>query len=317
MSPTASRSEETVAFIGLGRMGHPMARHLARAGYRLIASDIRPDVVRSFAETYGAVATAGPDDCAGASVIITMLPSSRQVEEVLTGDGKSAGLANLLAPGSLVIDCSTSEPMSTRRLGETLARRNIAMVDAPVAGGVVFAEDGSLDALVGGAEADIARATPIIESFAKQILVCGPLGSGHAMKALNNFVNAQALLTYAEAMAVGAKFGIAMPVMVQSLESATTGRNHPFEKKIVRQVLGRKFASGMALGLISKDVGIARKLAEELGIWSPVTDRTAELWNEAVEVVGAMADQTEVVKLWEGKAGVELRGEVGAASGKQ
>jgi len=298
---------ETVAFVGLGRMGHPMARHLTQAGFSVIAADIRPDVVKAFAETFSATPARGPRDIAKAAVVITMLPSSKQVSEVLIGSDEATGLVELLAPGSLVIDCSTSEPMSTRRIGAKLASRDIAMVDAPVAGGVVFAEDGSLDALIGGAPADIERARPILKAFSKQALVCGPLGSGHAMKALNNFVNAQALLTYAEAMTVGAKFGIDMAVIVRALESATTGRNHPFEKKIVRQVLERKFASGMALSLISKDVGIARQLAGELGVWAPITDQTSNLWSEAVTAVGALADQTEVVKLWEGKAGVELR----------
>lgn len=298
---------ETIAFVGLGRMGNPMARHLVKAGHRLIAADIRADVVRSFADAHGAVPAHGPEDIAKASVVITMLPSSRQVTDLLLGEGGSKGLAELLAPGSLVIDCSTSEPMATRHLGEALAAHNIAMVDAPVAGGVVFAEDGSLDVLVGGTEADLARARPILMGFAKSILVCGPLGAGHAMKALNNYVNAQVLLTYAEALTVGSKFGISMPTMVQALEAATTDRNHPFGKKIVRQVLSGKFASGMALGLISKDVGIARGLAKELGVWAPIADLTDELWADAAKSVGPMVDQTEVVKLWEGKSGLELR----------
>lgn len=300
-------SNETIAFVGLGRMGDPMARHLVEAGHRLIAADIRADVVRSFAEAHGAVAADGLEDIAKASVVITMLPSSRQVTDLLLGEGGAKGLADLLAPGTLVIDCSTSEPLATRHFGEALAARGVAMVDAPVAGGVVFAEDGSLDVLVGGAQTDIARARPILMSFAKSILVCGPLGAGHAMKAINNYVNAQVLLTYAEALTVGTKFGIGMPVMVQALEAATTDRNHPFGKKIVRQVLSRNFASGMALGLISKDVGIARRLAEELGVWAPIADLTDELWAEAANRIGPAVDQTEVVKLWEGKSGLELR----------
>jgi 3-hydroxyisobutyrate dehydrogenase len=304
-----SAGAEQIGFVGLGRMGTPMARHLARAGHELTAFDIRPEVTERFCAEFGAKPARQLSDLAGCTVVITMLPTSRDVEAVLTGGEPGAGLALQLTEGSLVIDCSSSDPLATRQLGEKLAVRGIRTVDAPVAGGVVFAEDGTLDILVGGEEADIARAEPIVLAFGKAVRRCGDLGSAHAMKLLNNFVNAQALITYIEAMGVGAKFGIDREVMVAALLSATTGRNHPFEKKFINQVIPRKFASGMALGLISKDVGLAHALASRLDAWSPVLHLTAGLWAEAGRELGAGVDQTEVVRLWEKRLGVSLGGD--------
>jgi 3-hydroxyisobutyrate dehydrogenase len=232
-----------------------------------------------------------------------MLPRSEDVEAVVAGAG---GLAETMDEGSLVIDCSTSDPAVTRSLAERLEKCGIDLVDAPVAGGVVFAENGTLDVLMGGEEAAIARARPVVSAFSKECLVCGGPGAGHAMKLINNFVNANALITYAEALSVGARFGIGIDTMMSGLVSATTGRNHPLEKKIARQVLSRDFASGMPLALIAKDTGLARKLAETLGVEAPLMTLCHELWRRGEAEIGGTVDQTEIARLWERHAGVEL-----------
>lgn len=305
-APQQFKGMPRVGFVGLGRMGHHMARHIAEAKLPLTVFDIRPESVNEFCAATGArPARTLADLGANSDVVITMLPTSREVRAVVVGQG-AEGLADALAPGSLVIDCSSSDPMETRALGQDLAERSIAMVDAPVAGGVVFARDGTLDILLGGAEDARERARAVLKPVAGRFFDCGSLGAGHAMKVLNNFVNAQALLTYAEAMAAGLKFGLDPAVLVESLTAATTGRNHPFEKKIVTQVLSRRFASGMALALIAKDVGLARDLAEGLGLKAPVLNGCLELWQRAADEIGPAVDQTEVVKLWERDAGVEL-----------
>ena len=297
---------EQVGFIGIGRMGFPMARNIAERGFPVTVFDIRAEQMRLFCADRPARAASSLADLRGASVIVTMLPTSKEVEEVILGGPQGKGLAHLVAPGTLIVDCSTSDPVVTQRLGGALAERGIAMIDAPVMGGVVFAEDGTLDIFAGGAAADIARAEPIVRCFGKQIFACGALSFAHAMKAINNFVNAQALVTYAEAMTVGAKFGISLDVMTAALTAATTGRNHPFEKKMVKQVLSGKFASGMALRLIAKDVSLALSVAKSTGSWSPIIAQTAELWSQAAGELGGEADQTMVARLWEQKTGVAL-----------
>lgn len=305
--PRTGAPQPRVGFVGLGRMGHHMARHIAEAKRPLTVFDIRPETVDEFCQATGArparSLTGLGESC---DVVLTMLPTSKEVRAVLVGDDAEVGLVDALAPGSLVIDSSSSDPMETRAIGDILGKRSIAMVDAPVAGGVVFAKDGTLDILLGGEDDARERARNVLECFAGRFFDCGSLGAGHAMKVLNNFVNAQALITYAEAMSAGLKFGLDPEMMVESLTAATTGRNHPFEKKIVAQVLSRRFATGMALSLIAKDVGLARDLAQRMGMEAPVLNGCLDLWKRAAEEIGPMVDQTEVVKLWERDAGVEL-----------
>lgn len=304
---SVNAAENRVGFIGLGRMGQHMARHVANAKLPLTVFDIRADVAGDFCTNHGAKLAHSIAEVAGNSdVVITMLPTSREVRSVVTGEGDEDGLANAMAAGSLLIDCSSSDPIETRALGELLAERSIGMVDAPVAGGVVFARDGTLDILLGGDGAAVARARPILSSFGRRFFECGGLGAGHAMKVLNNFINAEALITYAEALTTGLKFGLDLKVMMESMLATTTGRNHPLEKKIVTQVLSRDFGSGISLSLIVKDVGLARHLADRMGMEAPLLNQCLALWRRASDEVGPMVDQTEVVKLWERDAGVEI-----------
>ena len=300
-------ASDRIGFVGLGRMGHLMARHIAEAGLPLTVFDIRPEVVAGFCDTLSArPAHAVPDLGGQCDVVITMLPTSKEVRAVLVGESGKGGLSATLAPGSLVIDCSSSDPVETRALGEILAERDVAMVDAPVAGGVVFAKDGTLDILLGGSDEARERARAVLTCFAGRFFECGTLGAGHAMKVLNNFINAQALITYAEALSTGLKFGLDLDVMMNSMVAATTGRNHPLEKKVAIQVLSRDFASGMALSLIAKDVGLARNLATGMGMEAPILNSCLELWKRAADEIGPLVDQTEVVRLWERDAGVEI-----------
>jgi 3-hydroxyisobutyrate dehydrogenase len=297
-------TKSDVAVIGIGRMGGPIAHHIGAAGFPLIVHDSREDAALAFAASHRACVAKRLSDLAGTPVVVLVLPSSREVGEVLAGE---QGLGSQLRPGALVIDCSSSDPMETQRLGTLLAARGIAMIDAPVAGGVIFAEEASLEALVGGDKGDIDRARPVLEAFSRSIWPCGPLGSAHAMKALNNFINAQVLVTYIEAMVIGHRFGIDMDTIATAMVAATAGRNHPFEKKVERHILNGRFETGMTLSLIAKDVGTAQALADVLGVWSPVVTATSELWAQAAREIGGGADQTEVVRLWEHRAGVELR----------
>ena len=305
-----------VGFIGIGRMGFPMAGHLANAGFDLTVFDLQAEIVERFCKTHSAAAAPTLADLAAASdAVVTMLPTSGEVRQVVLGAGAEPGLAACLPPGAMLIDSSSGDPDITREIGAKLASRAIGMIDAPVAGGVVFAEDGSLDVLVGGSPDAVARAEPVLAAFSRQSLNCGALGGGHAMKAINNFVNAQALITYAEAMTTGARAGIDIAALTAALEQATTGRNHPFQKKIVKQVLTRQFASGMALCLIAKDVDLARDIGRRMGLEAPVGTLCSELWHRAAQAVGGTADQTRVAELWERMAGVVLEAEAPEAPG--
>jgi 3-hydroxyisobutyrate dehydrogenase len=295
---------KTIAFIGLGNMGTPMAAHLAAKGFALALFDRRPEAVRTFAAAHGGRVTATLSEAArGADAAITMLPDDKAVRAVVLG---ADGLAAALAPGCVVIDMGTSDPRATVEIGAELAKRGIAYVDAPVMGGVVFAKDATLDIMVGGSDEHIARCQPIFATLGRQQFRCGALGSGHALKALANYVNAGALINLIEALAIGRKFGLDSKVMADALVQMCAGRQHPLEKKVIPQVLTRKFATGMALGLIAKDVSIAANFGHSIGALTPLADCVSAIWGKAAAEIGANADQTEVARLWEESNGVTL-----------
>ncbi len=213
-----------------------------------------------------------------------MLPDDTAVRDVVLGEG---GSASALAPGTIVIDMSTSDPRATVEIGAEPPSAAFAYVDAPVMGGVVFAKDATLDVMVGGSDADIERCQPVFSAVGRQVFRCGALGSGHALKALANYVNAGALVNLIEALAIGRKFGLDSEIMADALVHMCTGRQHPLEKKVIPQVLTHKFATGMALGLIAKDVSIAAKFGHSIGAMTPLADRVCDIWKEAEAKIGA------------------------------
>jgi 3-hydroxyisobutyrate dehydrogenase len=294
----------TIAFVGLGNMGAPMAAQLAANGFALALFDKRPQVASAFAAAHGGrIAETAADAARGADAAITMLPDDKAVRDVVLGGG---GLAAALAPGALIIDMSTSDPRATVEIGMSVAARGIHYLDAPVMGGVVFAKDGSLDVMVGGSDEDVERCMPIFAAVGRQVFRCGALGAGHALKALANYVNAGALVNLIEALAIGRKFGLDSKVMAEAMQHMCTGRQHPLEKKVIPQVLTRKFATGMALGLIAKDVSIAANFGRSIGAMTPLADCISQIWHQAEVEIGGDADQTEVARLWEEGNGVTL-----------
>jgi len=276
----------TVAFVGLGRMGRPMAARLAAAGYALKTCDL---------DGSGSARSAA-DAAAGADVLLTMLPDGpavrRVVEEALPA----------LAAGSIVLDMSSSDPPGTRALGETLAASGIALVDAPVSGGVKKAVDGTLAIMAGGDAAAIERVRPLLEKLGGRIFLTGPLGSGHAMKALNNYVSAAGLAAVAEALVMGARFGLD-PAAMTDILNASSGRNNTTEVKVKQFMLSGAFDSGFSVGLMAKDLATAAGLADALGIDAPFAHRCAELWQDAAARLGAGADHTELYRYAAERAG--------------
>jgi 3-hydroxyisobutyrate dehydrogenase len=289
-----------VGFIGLGNMGTPMAGHLAAAGYRLYVMDTATAAISRFAEKHACETPRSHAELAAACpVVITMLPNGNIVREVLTGkDGVAAGLE----PGSIVIDMSSSSPLGTRRLAEELAARGITLVDAPVSGGVVKAEQGALSIMAGGDAETVARCAPLFGAMGK-VFHTGASGTGHAMKALNNFLSAGTLALTAEAVLAGERFGLEPERMVEII-NASTGRSNSSEHKYPTFVLNRRFDSGFALGLMAKDLRLAAEMAEAGGTAHDLIDRISELWSLAEKQLGATADNTDIVRYLEAVSGV-------------
>ncbi|MCP2252721.1 3-hydroxyisobutyrate dehydrogenase [Prauserella aidingensis] len=285
----------TTLFVGLGRMGSPMAQRYA-ARYPTMLFDVDTAVSSALAGELGAEVvpslTQLPD---GIDAVILMLPDSRVVESVLLTDGLLAALP----PGALVIDMSSSEPASTRDVAQRARAAGIGYVDAPVSGGVAKALTGELSIMVGGAEADVARARQHLEPLGSTVHAVGPSGAGHAAKALNNLVSATNVAAAAEVLTVATSFGIDPAVMVEVLNSST-GRSQASEVKYPRHVLTGTYDSGFAMDLMIKDLGMARALADELGATAPVTAAAFETALAAREQLGgAGLDHTELARYYE------------------
>jgi 3-hydroxyisobutyrate dehydrogenase len=296
-----------IGFIGIGNMGNPMAGHLLKKGFDVTVYDIRPEAVKAFVAQHGGRAAASLVDAAhGMDAVITMLPDDKVVRKVVLGEGSENCLAAGLARGAIVMDMSTSNPSATRSLAEALQPRGFPVVDAPVMGGVVFAQDATLDIMAGGDAALVERVKPVLLAMGRNVMHCGGTGAAHAMKALANYVNACALINTVEAMTIGRKFGLDSKLMADALTTMCAGRNHPVGKKIVPHVMTRQYATGMALAFIAKDVRIAVETARSVGAFAPLGEKVAELWSAAAEELGGTRDQAEVARYWEEKTGVEL-----------
>lgn len=298
----------TLGFVGIGNMGVPMAAHLLAAGYDLIVYDVRPEVAQAFVDGHGGRRADSLADLAeSASIIITMLPNSDIVEQVVFGGGGGSKdrLIDALTPGKTIIDMSSSAPTRTVALGAKLADLGIELVDAPVSGGVKRAEDGTLTIMAGGRPEAVARCRPVLEAIGERIFETGALGSGHAMKALNNMVSAAGLIAAAEALLIGRRFGLEPDVMIDVL-NASTGRNNSTEKKFRQFVLSRSFASGFSLDLMLKDLTTAVKLGHDTDTPAPLSSLCRELWAAADSQLGKGADHTAVVRWLEALAEVSL-----------
>jgi 3-hydroxyisobutyrate dehydrogenase len=291
-----------IGFIGLGKMGTPMAAKLCAAGHVLTVFDTSDETVTRFLATNPGAQAASLRALAQASdAVITMLPTSAIVAEVLRSpDGVLAGLR----PGALVIEMSSGVPAITRVLANAVTLAGGVLVDAPVSGGVARAITGELAIMVGGPADAVARAEPVLRAMGTSILPTGEVGSAHAMKALNNLVSATGFLVSVEALLIGKRAGLDPAVMVDVL-NASTGMNNSTQKKLKQFVLSRAFNSGFGLELMVKDLSIALGIARDGGVAAPLSSLSRELWAAALAMeVGP--DHTDAARLSERLAGLEL-----------
>jgi 3-hydroxyisobutyrate dehydrogenase len=281
-----------------------MAAHLAYVGELTVWNRTRSRA-REFAARHGAAAADTPREAAaGADVVVTCLPTSREVEAVLEGpDGIEAGLRS----GALLIDCTSGDPASSRRIAARLAGRGVAFADAPVSGGTNGAEAGTLTVMVGGDRETFERARPILAAFGSTIEHMGPVGAGHTMKAANQALLAVNILAVGEALALVVKAGVPARAAVQVL-NASSGRSFVSEALVPERVLTGRWPRTFRLALLDKDAGIARAVLQETGIDGPIIELAAELCHRARTQLGEDADYLEAIKLVERQAGVEIRG---------
>ena len=296
------KAASVVHFIGVGAMGGPMAQRLLEGGHTVRVFDTNAQRVEAFSAQHGKQAALTADQLgAGADYVVMILPNSGIVEEVLFGKN---GLVRRLKKNTMIIDMTSGQPEMTLSMGERLAALDILFIDAPVSGAVPRAQNGTLTIMTGGEAAVIDQAEPLLSRMGT-VTRTGALGSGHAMKALNNLVSCAGYLIGIEALIIGSKFGLDPNTMVDVLNSST-GMNNSTQKKFKQYVLSRKFDSGFPLHMMVKDIAIAMGLARNLGVPSPFGHLCLDLWSGAKGVLGPNVDHTEVARLSEQLAGWQI-----------
>jgi len=294
-----------IGFVGIGAMGTPMAANLAQAGYKLMIYDIDPKRTTDFASTHEVeVAPNLAELGTRCATIITMLPDDKAVCKVLCGEKdnfQNCAAANLKV-GSTVIDMSSSSPVSTRELGRLFEARGVKFIDAPVSGGVKRAITAELAIMVGGDGAVLEECRPLFAKLGNQIFHAGPLGAGHAIKALNNYVSAAGLVAACEAVIVGKRFGLEPNVIVDIL-NASSGMNNTTRVKMKQFMLSGAFNAGFTTGLMAKDLRTALEVAREMHGPSRLSEHCVAIWNDAEQSLGPAADHTEIFKYLEKSEG--------------
>jgi 3-hydroxyisobutyrate dehydrogenase len=288
-----------VGFVGIGNMGWPMAARLVQAGYEVTAADVAPGRAAAFAAEVGGRAGGSVADAARGDALITMLPASRQVAEVV------AAAAGVLPAGTLVIEMSSGVPGITQSLAADLAGRGVGLIDCPVSGGVARARTGELAIMAGGDAEQLRRAEPVLAAMSASVHHCGGVGAGQAMKALNNLVSAGGFLIGVEALLIGQRFGLDPEVMVDVLNSAT-GMNNSTQRKFKQFVLSRRFDSGFGLDLMVKDLSIALEIGRDADTPTPFAALCREMWASAASLLGPGQDHTAAARLSEQLGGAEL-----------
>jgi 3-hydroxyisobutyrate dehydrogenase len=292
------------AFLGLGAIGRPMAIRVAAAHPSLTVWNRTASRAESFAVENKVHAASTPADAAReADVVITCFPTSRDVESVL--DGATGLLAGMRA-GTVLVDCTSGDPATSRRIATRLAEKDIKYLDAPVSGGVSGAEKGTLTVMVGGDPAVLERVMPLLKSFGQKIVHCGAIGAGDALKAVNNALLAIHVWTTAEALVTLAKAGVD-PKIALDVINLSSGRSNASMNLFPERVLTRKFPRTFRLALLDKDIGIAAQVARDNKVPAPVMQLTADLFAMAHGELGDVADHVEAARIVERWGGAEIK----------
>lgn len=291
-----------IGFIGLGNMGAALARRLMRE-HRLHVWDINQSAVEALVAE-GAVAANGPAGIAasGAELILTCLPKSEHVEQVLFG---ADGVAESLESGALIADMTTGDPLATKDMAARLAELGIDMIDAPVSGGVVGAEQGTIAIMVGASDALYERVRPAFESISPNVFHAGDVGSGHAMKLINNMISSCARLATFEGLALAVKAGIE-PTRFAEILSKGSGRGYLADTTLPKYIIPGRISQGFGLALMHKDLTLATKLGQDMEVPLMTGNYAREVFRMALNDLGDDVDISQLVTIFEKAAGVDV-----------
>ncbi|SMB93386.1 2-hydroxymethylglutarate dehydrogenase /3-hydroxyisobutyrate dehydrogenase [Thermanaeromonas toyohensis ToBE] len=292
-----------VGFIGLGNMGRPMAKNILQKGFPLIVYDIVPTAMSHLIDQ-GAQGASSPKELAGrVDIVITMLPDAKAVSSVLEGEeGVFAGARK----GLLIVDMSTVAPSDTQRLAQEAMARGLRYLDAPVSGGVAGAEAGKLTIMVGGKEEDYKQCLPLFQCMGERIYHVGDIGSGNAVKLVNNLLLGINMIGVAEALTLGVKAGLKPEVLLEVIKNSS-GQSYAFTSKVPSFILSGHFKPGFSINLQHKDIELALQTAKECNIPLLLGSVAYQVYTLARGKGWGQEDISAVIKLWEEVAGLEVR----------
>jgi len=298
--PGATPVPGPIAFLGLGHMGGPMAVNLVKAGYTVTGFDVVPEALDS-ARAHG-IPTAGAavDTLAGATVVLTMFPSGKHVLDAYRGDGRQPGLLQAAAPGTLFLDCSTINVDEAREAAELALAAGHRAVDAPVSGGVVGAEAGTLTFMVGALPADFDAVKPILEVMGKRVVHCGEHGAGQAAKICNNLILGVSMIAVSEAFVLGEKLGLTHQALFD-VASAASGQcwalttNCPVPGPVPTSPANRDYQPGFAGALMAKDLKLALNAVESTGVAARLGPLASEIYDTFAAEGGAGRDFSGII----------------------
>lgn len=293
-----------IGFIGLGIMGRPMSKNLIKAGYQLVVYDIREEAVADLVSA-GAEAGTSPKDVASKTeVIITMLPNSPHVKEVVLGEN---GVIDGAEEGSIVIDMSSIAPLVSREIGSKLAEKNVRFMDAPVSGGEPKAIDGTLSIMVGGKQADFDECLPILKCMGASAVLCGDVGAGNVTKLANQIIVAVNIAAMSEALVLATKSGVDPESVYKAIRGGLAGSTVLDAKAPL--VMARKFDPGFRINLHIKDLNNILETGHEVGVPLPLTASVMEMM-QALKVDGhGDKDHGGLVLFYEKLAQIEVKKE--------
>ncbi|KAF3051638.1 hypothetical protein E8E11_009027 [Didymella keratinophila] len=302
----AAKAVKTVGYIGLGNAGFSMASNLPKNGFNVVVHDIDTEKVQKAAKEWkNTTASDGSaESFKGCDMIVTMLPQGKVVREVIIGKG----IDKVLKPGTIIVDTSSSSPFDTQSLGRELAAHSLTLVDAPITQTYMHATDAGESTLMVGADSpDIFEAVkPVLSTMAGYLFHMGPLGSGHAMKTLNNYIMASSICALNDSLVTGQKWGLDPQKMIDVL-NVGTGGCFPTLDTFRRDALPRTFNSGFGLALLVKDLGITQEFMDSCQFETDLPGLLKGYLGNALEEVDEWADHTESLRGWEKRAGFEVK----------
>ncbi len=295
-------SVETIGFIGLGIMGRPMCKNLMKAGYKTVVFDVVPAAVQEMVAE-GAEAVSSPAEVASkVKRMITMLPDSPQVKQVVTGPN---GILEGASAGSIIIDMSSIAPLAAKEVHDAAKAKGVRMIDAPVSGGQPGAINATLSIMVGGDRADFDESLELLKVLGKSVVLVGSIGAGNTVKLANQIIVALNIAALSEALVLGVKAGVDPEAIFDAIKGGLAGSNVMNAK--APMMMDRNFNPGFRIDLHIKDIANALQTGKELNVPLPLTAQVAQIM-QALKVMDlGSADHSSIVRYFESIAGTEVK----------